>query len=268
MHLLCKVIRGALVDHRSPHEVKTRTNLFLVEEPQEEKVAVKKDEPAVSEAEIQAILKQAALEAGKIKEKAQAEAQKIQARAQEQAEILQKKVREEAHQAGYQEGYQAALAAAEQEAARLRAEAREVVFEAHRLHQEIIGNSEKDIVMLAVRVAEKIIHHQLQVEPETVLYLTREACRSLTGCQNILIFVNPAEVEILRDSKELLTEDFHHQANISIIADADIPAGGCRVDTESGQVEVTLEGQLAELKRILLSKIADNVGNGGQVTVN
>jgi len=244
MPLSCKVIRGASVDHKGTHEVKVRSGLKRIE------VSIE-DAKTISEVEIRELLKQATLEAAEIRDKALVEAGNILAEAEEQAEKLKTKAYEEA----FQQGYRAALEKAQKEAEKLRIEAKAVVAEANRLHAEIIGSSEKEIIGLAIRVAEKIIHHQLENNPEIVLYLTREACLPFSRSKNILIFANPADVETLRNALEHLSDDLNRHANLNILVDAGIPVGGCRVETENGQAEVTVEGKLVELKSLLLGRV-------------
>ena len=45
-----------------------------------------------------------------------------------------------------------------------------------------------------------------------------------------------------------------------MVADKKISPGGCRVETDTGYYDATLEGQLAQLKKLLLGG-EENVGN-------
>lgn len=195
-------------------------------------------------------------------ERQQVDAEALLAEARRQAEMLVREgearraaIEKEAYEAGYREGYATALAAAQAEATRLREEARAVLAEARRLREEIIAASEQQVVELALAVAAQVVHSQLQVAPETVVAVVRAALQRLARRRQLVVFVNPKDVELVRARREELQQELGEGASLYVLADAAVAPGGCRVESEGGQVDATIDGQLARLRQALLALV-------------
>lgn len=198
------------------------------------------------------------------------------ANAKRQAELLVREgearreaIEKEAYEAGYRRGYAAALEQAQAEAERLRAEAAALLAEARRLREEIIAASEPEVVDLALAVAARVVHRQLQVEPETVVSVVRAALQRLCLRRQLVVFVNPHDLEIVRSHRESLQQEVGEEATLYFLADPAIAPGGCRVESEGGQVDTTIDGQLQRLRQALLELVpppreaAENAREGG-----
>jgi flagellar assembly protein FliH len=205
-------------------------------------------------------------------EKVREEAEEILARARQQAEEVLRQARargaeleEEGYWEGYRRGYEEALQQARAEADRIREEARRVLEEARRHREEMLAALEPEVVELAMAVAGQVVHQQLAVAPETVVSVARAALARLRRRRHLVLWANPRDVEYLRSEKEKLVQELGEEASLSIIADPDVSPGGCRVESEGGQVDATLEGQLARLKEALRQAASSAaVRNGGR----
>lgn len=174
-------------------------------------------------------------EARRIIEAARAQATQIQASVQA--------VRDQAVKDGHQEGYERGLG--------------EWLKETQRVHEGLKGfvdQARPQLVRLALRVAEKILRQKLEMSPETVVPMIDEALRSVRAQQQarIIIRVNPADQPMLESRRQRWLERFPSIASLDIVADDTLQRGGCRLETDFGSVDATIETQIRVIERHLL----------------
>ncbi|MGA2549976.1 MAG: flagellar assembly protein FliH [Burkholderiaceae bacterium] len=94
------------------------------------------------------------------------------------------------------------------------------------------------LLTLSLDLAQRIIRQSLAIRPELVLPVVQEALRGLAGSyQNNILVLNPADAELVsRHAGEDLTKN-----GWRVVVDERIEAGGCRVESNSGEVDATLE---------------------------
>ena len=158
------------------------------------------------------------------------------------------------------EGQQAARAAAEES---LRAyidqrlssmiPALEQAFESiQQAKQSWLKQWEEQAVHLAIEIAARVIRRELKHAPEIPVELVREALELAAGNDRVTVRLNPQDHELLNDRVEQVAQQFGTFATVTIVADSDICAGGCRVDTEFGSIDQQFEAQLARIEEELV----------------
>jgi type III secretion protein L len=174
-------------------------------------------------------------QARRILEAAQAQAEEIRAQAQQEYE--------EAIRRGYQEGYEKGLA-----------EWLRALEEVHAGLTSLVEQAKPQIVRLALRVAEKILRQRLDLTPEAVVPMIDEALRSLRAQQNmrVLLRVHPDDRPILEPHRQRWMERLPWLGSLDIVVDEDLPRGGCRIETDFGTVDATIETQIRVIERHLL----------------
>jgi len=185
-----------------------------------------------------------------LKEKARLEAEEIV----EQAKADRDKIATEAQETGFQQGYNEGLTVGKKEADKLRLQAQEVLDQARGLLKETVAETEPKIIDLAVEITTKLIQVQLELSPQQIKIIAQEALQKVKGGKNYLIHANPKDAEVLRSNKELLLQELPGNVTLRIIVDQHITPGGCLVDTEQGQIEATIDGQLDRVKKALLGR--------------
>jgi len=197
-------------------------------------------------------------EAELLLEKARQEAAYLRDKAREEAEALKRQGWEEGYRAGREEGYRKGLeeARAEAEAVRregekIREEAQIVLKEARKAYQEAIEAAEEKILELAVEIAGQIVGRQVELDRDIILDIARRAIQRVAEGQFYTIYASPEEAAFLRQHREDLLKEAPPNARLQIIADPAVKPGGCRVETESGFIDATVDTQLAEVRRLL-----------------
>jgi type III secretion protein L len=176
--------------------------------------------------------------------KAQSSAHDIIRQAQSEAERIRYQA-EEYRQRGYEEGYNEGLEQGKQELT-------QTILGINRQNEERFRNYEPELVRLAVRIAEKIIGQQVQVNPETVVHIVAKALGAVRHQREIFIRVNPDDYNVIQEHKSMLLEKLSRAQDIDIRPDPNIHPGSCRIESELGTIDANLTHQLEAIERVLL----------------
>ena len=123
--------------------------------------------------------------------------------------------------------------------------------------QEALTEMQQAAVELAVAVASRLVHHSIQVGDYAVEELVGSLIARCDARGPVTIRLNPADLELMQrraGSSQLPGAD--HKA-CTIVADASLERGDCRVDAGDYGILAKLELQLAELRQHLLECLED-----------
>ena len=118
---------------------------------------------------------------------------------------------------------------------------------------EMLKASQKDIIALALIVAEKIIGRDIERSPEALIEICATAIENVRNAKQMVLRVHPENGNILRAKKKELMDLVARSVDIAIKDDPDVKAGGCIVQTEFGTIDAQLHTQLAMLQEVLVS---------------
>lgn len=140
----------------------------------------------------------------------------------------------EAHEAGYTAGYQEGIANAHAAATRIR----KLMDSLQQALAEIDQGIADQLLALAIGIAEQVLRQSLRLRPELLLPVVKEAIATLHPHHGqLLLFVHPDDAEVVRVQ---LGDQIVH-SNWRILEDADLSAGGCRVELGASEVDATVE---------------------------
>lgn len=192
-----------------------------------------------------AILQEAQERALAIVDEAQARAERMIDEAASSSAAL----REQARQAGHDSGYAEGLGAAQEQTADSVAALRTVVETAQAERRALIEAAEPEIVRLAMTVAARVVHREIETDPRVVVDVARAAIARLADKETMVVRVNPADLETMRASREELFAGDSRQ--IRFVGDLRVDRGGVVIDTEAGSVDAKIEHQLREARKVL-----------------
>lgn len=161
-------------------------------------------------------------------------------------------IREEARQSGYEEGHVAGHAdamaagalATKDELQHMRALA-DSFSGALRDADQLIAN---EVLDLALQLAKGMLKNALQVKPELVLPIVRDAIDYLPVLQQ------PAQLQLHPDDAAIVRAaigDELDKGGWRVVEDAHIGRGGCKVDTASNQIDATAAARWQRLSHAL-----------------
>lgn len=117
---------------------------------------------------------------------------------------------------------------------------------------QIIADSEKDVVDLALKVAAKIISRDLERDPELVMEIVASCTEAARSSKAMIMKVHPEDGKLLREKKPRLIELIGRAVDISIRDDSEVERGGCIIQTEYGTIDGQIRTQFEMLRNVLM----------------
>jgi flagellar assembly protein FliH len=117
--------------------------------------------------------------------------------------------------------------------------------------QAWLAHWERVAIHLAAAIAKRVIRRELTRQPEVPTQLVREALELAAGSSHLRIHLNPADHQVLAGEVQTLAKELAALATCEIIANPDITAGGCRLETQFGVIDQQVESQLARIEEEL-----------------
>jgi flagellar assembly protein FliH len=167
-------------------------------------------------------------------------------------EEVERRAYEEAHAKGRQEGLAAARAETEKQLAQLKSQVARLESICGALAQplqELDAQVENELTHLALTIARQLVRRELRMEPAQVIAVIRETVGLLpASARGVRVHLHPEDAAVVR---ERLTEPSSAGA-WSIVEDPVMTRGGCRVTTETAQIDARLETRLNTVIATLL----------------
>ncbi len=197
----------------------------------------------------------------------------------EDIENMQKQAYEEAfsqgkkegYQQGYEEGTNKGFEQGEIEGAKkgyeenldlIRSKATEFISLLESLSEpfaELDDAVEKELVKLAIGIAKQLIRREIKIDPGQIVAVIREAVNALpVASQKLILHMHPKDAELVRSTLDL--DDI--SPPWEIIEEPLITRGGCKVETQTSNIDATVENRLAVIVANVLG--GEREEDGGQ----
>lgn len=190
------------------------------------------------------IIQQSKEDAEKIMQKAQKEASEIL----EEAQKTITKLKTEAHQEAFNEGKELGFQSGKEEIQLLVERLHSVVAETVRERERILMHSETQVINLVLTMVGKIVKKLTADYKEIVINNIKAALELLKGAMTIFIHVSPRDYNFAVSHKQELINMIEAQAEIKFIEDPTIEPGGVYIETDTGDIDATINSQLEELE--------------------
>lgn len=166
----------------------------------------------------------------------------------EDLERIQQEAWQEGHDLGFAEGrkagYDDGYKTGEVHAQRLRQLAAALQVETLRQDEAIA----REVMELALKVAQQMLHATIKLHPESILVVIREALLSLpTLSGHHRVVVNPADTDMVR---EWLTKE-HGHLSWKVVENDQIAQGGFRFESAHSELDATMETRWREITACL-----------------
>lgn len=118
--------------------------------------------------------------------------------------------------------------------------------------QEVYDKVSDCILDIAVEIAKKIIHKEVNDNKEYIIPLIKELIEDINKNENkITLKVMPKDVEIVKDKITEIFSSQYFEAKISVVPDNSIKDGGVVVETSNGIIDASIDTQLAIIEEAL-----------------
>jgi type III secretion protein L len=173
-------------------------------------------------------------EAGRILAEAKAEAERLMQSAETYAR--------EAHDTAYRQGREEALL-----------ELSQSLIATRETRDKALAVIEKDILRLAVKIAEKIIGREIEHDRQTIAGIVAQALHHARHSEMVTVRVNPADLPVVEEQRKHLNPGGRVRY-LDFVADPGVKPKGCLIITDTGTINADLDTQLRVLERALLSR--------------
>ncbi len=227
----------------------------LIQGAQEEAEAIKKEAERAAFDEV----KRKNSQAQKIRQEAEDEAKRIVEEAKRQAEELEAeiqskvdKVEKEAFAKGIEEGRNQGFQEGRKELERLVDTLQRIIAAAIEKRNEIIQESETQVINLVLLIAKKVIKVISENQKNVVINNVVQALRKLKSRGDVVIRVNLADVELTSEHINDFIKMVENVKSVTVLEDSSVDRGGCIIETDFGQIDARISSQLHEIEEKIL----------------
>lgn len=189
----------------------------------------------------------ARLNADQIVERAKLEVERMV----KEAEMRVAEIEHEAYQKGYDAGREVGFKKGQSEVRRLIDRLGTIVGQAIDVRENIIADSEKQMVDMILMICRKVIKDEVVERKEVVLNNIREALKRIKDRDRVDIRVNFADLELTTAHKDELIKMMESLRKVNIYEDSRIDRGGCVIETDVGSIDARISTQLKELEEAI-----------------
>ncbi len=157
----------------------------------------------------------------------------------------------EAFAKGYSQGERAGEAATSVRTEAMLQRLVATIEEIASLRAGLMRRAEREMVRLAVSMAERILRREIDVDRELLVVMARVAVDRLGESAVATIHLNPADFEAATARRRP-----EPGVGAEIVADPNVPRGGCIIRSALGTIDAGIDSQVRELSRALLGEDA------------
>ncbi|KON89090.1 flagellar assembly protein FliH [Sporosarcina globispora] len=208
--------------------------------------------------QLQAMLNNAREEAERIVNAARLYSEKITQQINQQHEALEQEkqeVFEEARSQGFAAGAEEGRQSGLWEYNELIRMAKEVVNSAKNDYQQHIESSERTILNLGLKVAEKILGEVLEQNSDQFLFVVKRALKEARDYTEIQLHVHPVHYDLILSHKDELIRVFPKETDLYIYPDEELSNTSCIIESANGRIEASVDSQIEEVKRKLFEML-------------
>ncbi|AMY10436.1 Yop proteins translocation protein L [Luteitalea pratensis] len=151
---------------------------------------------------------------------------------------------------GYAQGERAGLEAGGKRAEAMLRRLAQTLEELSGLRDNMVRQTERELVHLSVAIARRILQREVSVDPELTAALAHIALERLGGA-------TPATVRLHPDDYTTVTAGHATPLagrQVEILADPSVARGGCVVESEFGFINASVDAQVDEIARAVLGE--------------
>nr|WP_305792728.1 flagellar assembly protein FliH [Sedimenticola hydrogenitrophicus] len=171
----------------------------------------------------------------------------------EQLEQLQKEAYQEGFELGKKEGFayghKEALEKGQQRIGQVLRNIESLMETLESPLQELDEQVERELVELVIAMVRQLVRREIKLEPSHIIGIVRESLSILpVSSRNIRVQLHPEDARLVREIYDMSDRE----QSWKMVEDPVLARGGCRVVTETSQIDATLESRLtAMIARIM-----------------
>lgn len=158
---------------------------------------------------------------------------------------------------GYAQGERAGLEAGGQRAEAMLRRLAATLEELGTLRDEMVRQTEQQLVQLALAIARRVLHREASIDPELAAALAHVALERLGPSSPAVIRLHPDDYGTVTGHQA----DLWNGRAVKVMPDPAVARGGCLVESDFGYIDASVDAQVNEIARAML-------GDGRVMSVN
>lgn len=179
---------------------------------------------------------------------ATASAEPFQPSAEQQAQLAA--LEREAFTKGYAQGERAGLEAGGKRAEAMLRRLAQTLEELSSLRDNMVRQTERELVQLSVAIARRILQREVNVDPELTAALAHIALERLGGAAPATVRLHPDDYATVTAGQVTALSG----RQVEILPDPAVARGGCLVESEFGFINASVDAQVDEIARAVLGE--------------
>jgi flagellar assembly protein FliH len=166
----------------------------------------------------------------------------------------------EAFAKGFAQGERAGAEAAAKRGEAMLRRLTQTLEEITGLREQMIRQTEEQMVRLALAVARRVVHREVTLDKDLLIAMARVALDRLGESARVAVRLNPEDFQATVGAQSAAWSGTH----VTVVADARVARGGCRIDSDFGALDAGVDAQIQELAHALLGDAVGVIHGGGR----
>jgi len=196
----------------------------------------------------QKIRQEAEDEAKRILDEARRKAGELESEIQTRVDEVEQQARDKGHRDGRESGFQEGR----DEVERLVQTLHRIISTAIEKRNEIIEESETQVINLVLLIAKKVIKVISENQKNVVINNVVQALRKLKSRGDVVLRVNLADLELTSEHIKDFMSMVENVKSVTVLEDSSVDRGGCIIETDFGQIDARVSSQLHEIEEKIL----------------
>lgn len=158
-------------------------------------------------------------------------------------------VERDAFAQGFAQGERSGVEAAAARSAGVLKRLAQTIEELSSLRADILRRTEREVVVLALAIAKRIVHREIALDADLLTAMARVALDRMGDAANATIRLHPDDYAATSGGRGISAPEM---GAVRIVADPAVRRGGCHVQSDFGLIDVNADAQIAELATVLL----------------
>jgi len=152
---------------------------------------------------------------------------------------------------GYDEGYKKGYDEGRKKAEELIKEALEIKAYYNNRRSKMLKDTEKDLIELVITIYEKVLDQKVKEDENYIISLVLNGIEGLEIKDKLTIITSQEDYEILKNNEDIILAKASLIDSIEIRVNSEMQKGDCILETSKGNIDVSLNNQLEEIKEFL-----------------
>ena len=176
---------------------------------------------------------------------------KVLQKAKERILTLEK----EAYEKGFAQGEKNGMELGQKRIETMIYQLNNMLTEIERQRVDLYKNYEKEMVQLVLSIAKKVLHQEVKIQEDVVVFTLREAFKYVVDQKKVVVHLNPVDYQYLISHRDRLPFAVEEMRGIKMIEDPAITRGSSLLETSFGDIDATIENQLDQIASLIWQKI-------------